>query len=340
MNELLEYMYSLPREERENVAQRILKSLKNPKVSSHPEVSGLPRFQNVVSKPKVLQTEKKRTTSKKLEHPQTLNPNDEIVFQKLRTWRNQVAQDLEVPAYLVFSNDTLKSIAHYKPKTDDEFLKIKGMGGEKCGKYSYSILEILGNVENSSESFQQRFLPPNTQNETNDSPPNNHGKKWTAYHDEQLLKYLKDGSNYKTIAYKLGRTLGGIKARVERYLELNDETNYDEIISKYNIIDKSDRKCIHVYLNRFNQESDDKHENETEQSIDDVLSEYIKTRLRKKDASDTLSDSITNIYNDFNTWWDNIYDAEHLQFDEFTDYLITNYKISQNKLIGYKLINK
>jgi superfamily II DNA helicase RecQ len=67
---------------------------------------------------------------------------DNIIFQKLKSWRSEVSKDLEIQPYLVFDNKTLTNIAFYKPTTEQELIKIKGIGPEKAGKYGETIMEI------------------------------------------------------------------------------------------------------------------------------------------------------------------------------------------------------
>lgn len=74
------------------------------------------------------------------------------LYQRLKTWRNQVARDLGLPAYMVFGNQVLTDLAHYRPTTEDELKRIKGMGPEKLGKYGDAIIEIVTVKTSTSKS--------------------------------------------------------------------------------------------------------------------------------------------------------------------------------------------
>jgi ATP-dependent DNA helicase RecQ len=73
-----------------------------------------------------------------------LSPAQEAVFEKLRTWRGATAKEQSVPAYVVFHDATLRSIAVAAPSTLRELAGISGVGESKLAKYGESILELLG----------------------------------------------------------------------------------------------------------------------------------------------------------------------------------------------------
>ncbi|HXT92853.1 MAG TPA: DNA helicase RecQ [Trebonia sp.] len=75
-----------------------------------------------------------------------LSPEQEAVFEKLRAWRGATAKEQGVPAYVVFHDATLRSIAVAAPSTLRELAGINGVGESKLAKYGESILELLGSL--------------------------------------------------------------------------------------------------------------------------------------------------------------------------------------------------
>ncbi|WP_080796109.1 ATP-dependent DNA helicase UvrD2 [Corynebacterium pacaense] len=69
---------------------------------------------------------------------------DEDTFEELRTWRNSIARDDNVPAYVVFSNATLMALAETRPGDENELLNVPGVGPMKIEKYGRELLRILG----------------------------------------------------------------------------------------------------------------------------------------------------------------------------------------------------
>ena len=60
---------------------------------------------------------------------------DEQLFEQLRSWRLSYAKELEVKAFMVFGDATLELLAEYKPTTDEELLKIPGIGERKLEQH-------------------------------------------------------------------------------------------------------------------------------------------------------------------------------------------------------------
>ena len=72
-----------------------------------------------------------------------LSPEQEAVFEKLRTWRGATAKEQGVPAYVVFHDATLRAIAVAAPSSLAELAGINGVGESKLAKYGESILGLL-----------------------------------------------------------------------------------------------------------------------------------------------------------------------------------------------------
>lgn len=68
---------------------------------------------------------------------------DEALFQKLRALRRQIADEEGVPPYVVFGDQTLRSIAALKPRTDEEFLNVSGVGERKLQRYGARFLAAV-----------------------------------------------------------------------------------------------------------------------------------------------------------------------------------------------------
>lgn len=66
------------------------------------------------------------------------------LFERLRLLRYKIAQEEDIPAYLIFSDATLKEIERARPLSDDDFLKVSGVGQRKMEVYGDEfIAEIM-----------------------------------------------------------------------------------------------------------------------------------------------------------------------------------------------------
>jgi ATP-dependent DNA helicase RecQ len=68
---------------------------------------------------------------------------DEALFERLRALRRRLADEQNVPAYVVFSDATLAAMAARRPTTTEELLRISGVGQAKLARYGAPFLAEL-----------------------------------------------------------------------------------------------------------------------------------------------------------------------------------------------------
>lgn len=68
---------------------------------------------------------------------------DDELFEKMRSLRSQIAQEKNLPPYVIFSDKTLTELAEKLPQTSIEFLQIKGVGKSKLDNYGEQFLTLL-----------------------------------------------------------------------------------------------------------------------------------------------------------------------------------------------------
>ncbi len=65
------------------------------------------------------------------------------LYDRLSALRLQLARQASVPAYVVFSNATLRDMAQKAPATPDDFLEVSGVGETKAARYGAAFLEEI-----------------------------------------------------------------------------------------------------------------------------------------------------------------------------------------------------
>lgn len=80
------------------------------------------------------------TPSKTAERKNSDFKVDEGLFEALKTLRLRIATNENIPAYIVFSNSTLRDMASKKPTTMTEFLDVSGVGKYKAEQYGEMFL--------------------------------------------------------------------------------------------------------------------------------------------------------------------------------------------------------
>lgn len=68
---------------------------------------------------------------------------DEQLFEQLRSWRLSYAKELDTKAFMVLGDATLELLAEYKPTTDEELLKIPGIGERKLQQHGERLKEEI-----------------------------------------------------------------------------------------------------------------------------------------------------------------------------------------------------
>jgi ATP-dependent DNA helicase RecQ len=68
---------------------------------------------------------------------------DEILFERLRELRKKLADERDVPAYIIFSDVSLRQMARNYPATENEFARISGVGETKLREFGEVFLNEI-----------------------------------------------------------------------------------------------------------------------------------------------------------------------------------------------------
>lgn len=83
-------------------------------------------------------------------------PTDFYLFEKLRALRSKLAEERNVPPYIIFGDRTLKEMSQRVPKDAEELSQIFGVGSQKLEWFGDMFLEVIrgyvgeGKMDNSS----------------------------------------------------------------------------------------------------------------------------------------------------------------------------------------------
>jgi ATP-dependent DNA helicase RecQ len=98
---------------------------------------------------------------------------DEVLFERLRGLRRKLADERDVPAYVIFSDVSLREMARNYPTTAGEFRRIPGVGEQKLKDFAESFLSEVKNylAANSRRTFSGDVGPlfPPRRSRLNDS---------------------------------------------------------------------------------------------------------------------------------------------------------------------------
>ncbi|MBW2960738.1 DNA helicase RecQ [Mesonia aestuariivivens] len=133
----------------------------------------------------------------------------ETLFDKLKQLRYQISQKENIPAYLVFNDATLKEIERERPLTDEDFLKISGVGERKLEVYGDQFMEEIKNF--------------------------NQTKKKKANTHKVTLDLYKQGLNIEEIAEKRNLSPTTIYSHIAKLYTENKGINVYDFIEKKTI---------------------------------------------------------------------------------------------------------
>lgn len=68
---------------------------------------------------------------------------DEDLFDRLRRLRKKIADERGLPAYIIFSDVSLRQMARYYPTTDAEFARINGVGERKLADFGKVFMDSI-----------------------------------------------------------------------------------------------------------------------------------------------------------------------------------------------------
>lgn len=81
------------------------------------------------------------------------------LFEKLRQLRSSLSKEEGVPAYIIFSDATLKDMEAKHPQTLDEFTTVSGVGQAKLDKYGERFLTLLGSEPKTARAEKPTLRP-------------------------------------------------------------------------------------------------------------------------------------------------------------------------------------
>ncbi|MBH8554621.1 DNA helicase RecQ [Nostocaceae cyanobacterium CENA357] len=141
----------------------------------------------------------------------------EILLQKLRSLRKQLADEQSVPPYVVFPDSTLKLMAQVQPQTLNEFAKLSGVGSHKLAQYGQKFLGEIkayrqeqGIPEQPDSTTAFKNLPTDTELTT--------------------LKLHQQGLNIAAIAQKRNLSPSTVFNHLAKLIEKNQPVDFNQLV--------------------------------------------------------------------------------------------------------------
>ncbi len=149
----------------------------------------------------------------------------EILFQRLRLLRKQLADEQSVPPYVVFADSTLKLMAQAQPQTLTEFGKLSGVGSHKLNQYGDKFLAEI-------KAYCQEHQLPMPTNSVAAIPASGAGSSAIFPSDTQLftLQLHRQGLSVAEIAQKRNIRPTTIIRHLSDLVEMNQPVDLNQLV--------------------------------------------------------------------------------------------------------------
>lgn len=159
-------------------------------------------------KVKIKKTSILRTHTQKVS---TEGINEELLAE-LKNLRFTLASRRGVPSYVIFSDATLADMCRVMPTTDEQFLKVNGVGNNKLERYGESFMSIIRKYDVSENEQAKKYDV--VEMRANGLP--GAYEPWTEKETEKLRFEYEAGLPIEKIAVNHGRTKGAIISRLKK----------------------------------------------------------------------------------------------------------------------------
>ncbi len=147
---------------------------------------------------------------------------DETLFERLRELRKKLADERDVPAYIIFSDVALRQMARNYPESESDFTRISGVGEKKLREFGEAFLtEIaLHLATNPRQIFaEESFVVPVAQ------------RSQLGDTARETLRRFRSGDSPTEIAIARGLVVGTIYGHLATAIETGETIDLTQLIS-------------------------------------------------------------------------------------------------------------
>ncbi|MFY8128886.1 MAG: helix-turn-helix domain-containing protein [Chitinophagaceae bacterium] len=141
------------------------------------------------------------------------HPTHPELYDELRTYRDNFAEQMNEQTYMVLGNKTLDELATYLPKTKEDLEQITGFGKTKIKQFGSIFLQIITSYceeKNLETLIHTKEQPKKITAPKKEEKPNTY---------EESFKLFKAGKTIKEIAKERGFAETTIEGHLSRYLK-------------------------------------------------------------------------------------------------------------------------
>lgn len=170
------------------------------------------------------------TTAVKTERVRRKNSRDDFeydhgLFEKLRAVRYDLAKERDVPAYVIFSDVTLRYIARHYPRTEEAFAQLPGVGRRKVEEFATDFLDVVAG--HLADAGKQEFSDDVSREMLVSATPHAARKRGGA---RESVRAFLSGKQPDEIAKEQGVKVGTIVDHLANALAEGEGLNLEDLI--------------------------------------------------------------------------------------------------------------
>ena len=156
---------------------------------------------------------------------------DQNLFSELKSLRKEIAQERNVPAYVIFGDVALREMAHYMPNSLETFGSISGVGATKLDQFGARFVSLLIDYcdkNDLSPRVRSGLTPKKRKRSTRKS--NADGPASLSRSLNETKRLFSDGYSIDEIASERGLAAKTIVGHLEKIGRADPDFNLDSLL--------------------------------------------------------------------------------------------------------------
>jgi ATP-dependent DNA helicase RecQ len=149
---------------------------------------------------------------------------DEVLFEKLRALRKQLADERSVPSYIIFSDVALRQMARFYPASDQDFARISGVGDKKLREFG---ADFLGEIATHLQTNARQIFADDSFTAPAAAPPRRAKLTDTV---RETLHFFRQGKSVADIARIRGFKDSTIYSHLEEAIRAGEAINLNSLL--------------------------------------------------------------------------------------------------------------
>ena len=156
---------------------------------------------------------------------------DRGLFAALRSLRKQVADERDVPAYVIFGDVALREMAYYMPNSLDSFSAISGVGSNKLRQFGEQFLEtIVDYCDQNDLTPREKIGIPRRKRRNSSRSKNTNGRPSLSRSLNETKRLFTEGFSVDEIADERGLSSKTIVAHLEKIARAEPDFNLEQLL--------------------------------------------------------------------------------------------------------------